>query len=44
MTAGGGGGWGWRDGAKRKKDSWTWATVIAGGGVLRGLNGNRKIQ
>ena len=37
-----------RDGAKKKKDSWTWTSVvIVGGGVeesIRGMNGNGKIQ
>ena len=37
---------GWRDGAKREKDSQTWTTVsgLQGGGGIRGTNGNGKIQ
>ena len=33
---------GWRDWAKKKKDSWTWATVwwLLGGRGIRGLNNN----
>ena len=35
---------GWRDWAKRKKDSWTWARVwwCRKVGVIRGLSGNGK--
>ena len=35
---------GWRDGAKRRKDAWTWTRVwgLLGGGDIRGLNGNGK--
>ena len=35
---------GWRDWAKRKKDSWTWTTVwwLWGGGSLRMINGIGK--
>ena len=35
---------GWRDWAKRKKDSLTWTIVwgLLGGGDIRGLHGNGK--
>ena len=35
---------GWRDQAKRKKDSWTWTTMwlLQRGEGIRGLRGNRK--
>ena len=35
---------GWRDQAKRKKDSWTWTTMwlLQRGEGIRGLRGKRK--
>ena len=47
MTAGGAGEVrGWRDRAKRKKDSWTWKGCgeCWGEWGIRGLNGSGKIQ
>ena len=34
---------GTRDGAQRKRDSWTWTCGLQGEGSTRGLNGNGKI-
>ena len=34
--------WGWRDWAKKEKDSWTWTTGWWLLGDIMGLNGNRK--
>ena len=44
MTASGAEVRGWRDGAKREKDSWTWTTVwgLLLEGSIRGLNDNGK--